>query len=366
MKFFVHPPAWLRAAQLPLQAVVLAYIGAGGLAGAAIVGGVMLSPVGEVVQEAVAPARQFVESVVPMSFPSDPGQPVARVPVGKPQGSTAASPTTAATPVAVDEVPADEVVAESTPTPQSPVIAPQRSVPTAQNTLPPAPVATPEIGLPVQSGPAAVRPAIAQPPLGAVEPVAPAVVARPAAVTEPVRSGARPKVTPDAQAGAASEPPAPRIVSGNANVDVLRVATVASPTTIVVRSAGNGASEPPPTATAVPTVIPPTRAPTQVPTSAPTDQPRNTATPTAKPTQTPVPTSVPTRVPPGTVRATPEPTRATPVREKERAKEKEKEREKEKEKEKRPTPVPTPSRRDHDDRGGHRGDDQNSKHHDGG
>ncbi len=71
MKFLLHVPAWLSAAQLPLQVAVLAYVGAGGLVGAAVVGGVMLTPVGEVVREAVAPAQQFVESVVPMSPATD-------------------------------------------------------------------------------------------------------------------------------------------------------------------------------------------------------------------------------------------------------------------------------------------------------
>jgi len=85
VKFFLHPPAWLSAARLPLQAAILAYVGAGGLAGAAVVGGVMLSPVREAVQEAVAPARLFVESVMPQNmpsiFPTDPRPAVASQPI---------------------------------------------------------------------------------------------------------------------------------------------------------------------------------------------------------------------------------------------------------------------------------------------
>src|SRR6266568_1012267 len=107
VKFFVHVPAWLSAAQLPLQAAVLAYVGAGGLAGAAIVGGVMLSPVGEVVQEAVAPARAFVESVVPMSVPSffttDPRQAAASLPMTKPQAPSVATPPTLSLPISIED-----------------------------------------------------------------------------------------------------------------------------------------------------------------------------------------------------------------------------------------------------------------------
>ncbi|HKB47340.1 MAG TPA: hypothetical protein VKC57_06565, partial [Ktedonobacterales bacterium] len=120
MKFLLHVPAWLSAAQLPLQVVVLAYVGAGGLVGAAVVGGVMLSPARPLVEEAVAPARQFVESVVPMSvpmlFPQDSRQAVASLPPGKPLAPSVAAPTTPSTPVSIEGSTPEDVVAEATPT----------------------------------------------------------------------------------------------------------------------------------------------------------------------------------------------------------------------------------------------------------
>src|SRR5712692_8879126 len=115
----------------------------------------MLSPVGEVVQEAVAPARAFVESVVPMSvtsiLPMDPRQAIAQLPIGRAPIARAAAPTALATPVAVDDVVPQEEVAEATPTPQSRVIAPLRSGPSVQSPLQPSalepgPVDQPEIG----------------------------------------------------------------------------------------------------------------------------------------------------------------------------------------------------------------------------
>src|SRR6266516_737837 len=128
VKFFVHVPAWLSAAQLPLQTAVLAYVGAGGLAGAAVVGGMLLSPVGEVVQEAVAPARAFVESVVPMSVPAilpmDPRQAVAHLPIGKSQAPSVATPMALVTPESVDDVVPQEDVVEATPTPQARLLVP--------------------------------------------------------------------------------------------------------------------------------------------------------------------------------------------------------------------------------------------------
>src|SRR5258708_32826593 len=48
----------------------MTYIGASGLAGVAIVTGVMLTPAGQVVQEAIQPAREFAETIVPAALPS--------------------------------------------------------------------------------------------------------------------------------------------------------------------------------------------------------------------------------------------------------------------------------------------------------
>ena len=63
------PQAFLAAARGPLQIAVLAYVGAGGLAGVAIVGGIMLSPAGGAVQQAIAPAAELVQNVVPVALP---------------------------------------------------------------------------------------------------------------------------------------------------------------------------------------------------------------------------------------------------------------------------------------------------------
>ena len=399
MKFFLHVPAWLSAAQLPLQAVVLAYVGAGGLAGAAIVGGVMLSPVGVVVQEAVAPARAFVESVVPMSvpsfFPTNPRQAAASLPMTKPQAPNVAAPPTLTPPISIEDSTPEDVAIEATPTP-SQMIAPQRSAPAAQSalqpTLAPGQADSPADGAPLQGGPSQIGPIAANPPITAIGGAAPVLPGRAAAaVAEPVLGGSRSDLASDARARATSGPASPRVAIGNANADTLRVATVASPTPIVVRSSSGRASEPPtpaavpttalptsapagaatpiPTATEraeeptpAPTVVLPTQAPTRAPaqaaTKAPTEQPKKTAT--ARPTQTAVPTSVPTKVPARPVKETPAPTRAVPTA----TPVKEKEKEKEKDKEKRATPTPT--RGDQDDHGGQNGDNQSSKGHEGG
>src|SRR5437879_3465789 len=176
VKIFLHVPAWLTAAQLPLQTAVLAYVGAGGLAGAAVVGGVMLSPVGEVVQEAVAPARAFVESVVPMSVPAilpmDPLPAVAHLPIGTARVTSGAAPTAVATPVAVDDVVPQEDLVEATPTPQARLLAPLRSAPPAQpSALDPGPVDQPDIGRP------RLGPSVADRPVAAVERAAPVMPA---------------------------------------------------------------------------------------------------------------------------------------------------------------------------------------------
>src|SRR6266542_785355 len=58
----------LVAAKGPLQAAALTYVGAAGLAGAALVGGVMVSPAREVVQQAMEPVGELVQTIVPMSL----------------------------------------------------------------------------------------------------------------------------------------------------------------------------------------------------------------------------------------------------------------------------------------------------------
>jgi hypothetical protein len=389
VKFFLHVPAWLGAAQLPLQAAVLAYVGAGGLAGAAVVGGVMLSPVGEVVQEAVAPARQFVESVVPMGvpsiFPTDPRRAVAQLPVGKAQAPKVAAPTAVATPMAVDDLVPQEDVAEAAATPQTLVIAPQRSAPAAQLAVQPAP----EAGnvAPLEMGQPPLAPSVADRPVAVIY-TAPVMPGRPAAaVAEAVRTGSRSELGTDAQARATSVSSSPRVAIGNANSDNLRAASVAPPTTIVVRTASGRTSELSPTSTAVPTprpttapaaaaptliptaaseraeeptqaptAVPPTQAPTRVPTQAPTQEAKKTAAPTQEPKKTAVPTGEPTKAPQRPVKATSAPTRAAPAAMPV------------KEKEKRPPPTPArrdQNGRDQNDHGGHNGDSHNGDSHNG-
>jgi hypothetical protein len=364
MKFLPHVPAWLSAAQLPIQATVLAYVGAGGLAGAAVVGGVMLSPAREVVEEAVAPARQFVESVVPMTvpmlFPSGPQNAVASLPPSKTGVSSTAVPTAVATPLVVVE----EELADSTPTAQPDARAPLRSAPAAQPTFQPGPV-DPSL----DAGPPLTAPAIVLPPVAAVERAAPVLPVRPAAVAvEPALQSSHADLAADARARATTAPASPRSAIGNSNSDNLRTATLASTTPIVISSAGSRATDAPPTATAVPTAVPPTQAPTAIPptaipptqaptsapTQAPTQEPKKTSVPTPEPKATAVPTRAPTKVPPRPVKATPEPPRAAPAATAVKEKEKEKVKVKEKEKEKRPTQ--SKGRDQHDQHGNQSGD----------
>ena len=61
MKTFGYSAAKLLAAvQIPLQATLMTYAGAAGLAGVTVVTGVMLTPAREVVQEAIQPVL-FIE-----------------------------------------------------------------------------------------------------------------------------------------------------------------------------------------------------------------------------------------------------------------------------------------------------------------
>src|SRR5689334_8939243 len=64
--------ALLVAARGPFQIAAMAYIGAAGLAGTAVVTGVMLTPARQVVEEAITPAAELVQSLVPqtVAFPA--------------------------------------------------------------------------------------------------------------------------------------------------------------------------------------------------------------------------------------------------------------------------------------------------------
>src|SRR5689334_2247427 len=62
-------PSLLSAVRTPLQFAAMTYVGAAGLAGAAIVTGVMVTPAREQVQQALAPAAELVQSVVPIAMP---------------------------------------------------------------------------------------------------------------------------------------------------------------------------------------------------------------------------------------------------------------------------------------------------------
>src|SRR3979490_1366552 len=59
----------LAAVQIPLQATLITYAGAAGLAGVALVTGVMVTPAREVVQEAIQPVGEFVQSIMPSTGP---------------------------------------------------------------------------------------------------------------------------------------------------------------------------------------------------------------------------------------------------------------------------------------------------------
>ena len=59
----------VAAVRTPLQVAVLTYIGAGGIAGVAAVSVVLLTPAGQVVQQAIEPARELVQNILPADFP---------------------------------------------------------------------------------------------------------------------------------------------------------------------------------------------------------------------------------------------------------------------------------------------------------
>src|SRR5437899_1198970 len=131
------PHAFLAAVRGPLQVAVLAYVGAGGLAGVAIVGGIMLSPAGGAVQQAIAPAAELVQNVVPVSLPPmleivpsprgmfpTPPQPTPNVIVVPPVAdmAEAGDGVTDAPAAAVEPTPTDEPTLHPTVTPRPAVI----------------------------------------------------------------------------------------------------------------------------------------------------------------------------------------------------------------------------------------------------
>ncbi len=65
MSWLLTATRLLTAVKLPMQAAVLTYVGAAGLSGAVVVGGVMVTPAREVVEQAIEPAREFVQTRVP-------------------------------------------------------------------------------------------------------------------------------------------------------------------------------------------------------------------------------------------------------------------------------------------------------------
>jgi hypothetical protein len=74
------PHALLAAARTPLQVAALAYVGAAGLAGTAVVTGVLLTPARDAVQQAMAPAAELVQSIVPGALALPPAFEVRPVP----------------------------------------------------------------------------------------------------------------------------------------------------------------------------------------------------------------------------------------------------------------------------------------------
>src|SRR5712691_6442663 len=104
----------LAAVQIPLQATLITYAGAAGLAGVTLVTGVMLTPAREVVTEAIQPVGEFVQSVMPSTLPSLFETQPPRLPIARP----AAAPTFV---VSVKVAPLDdpveqEATPEATPT----------------------------------------------------------------------------------------------------------------------------------------------------------------------------------------------------------------------------------------------------------
>src|SRR5712691_11255969 len=118
----------LAAVQIPLQATLITYAGAAGLAGVTLVTGVMLTPAREVVQEAIQPVGEYVQNIIPSTLPTIFQAEPPRLPIARP----AAAPTfVVSVKVAPLAEPVEEAATpEATPTPAPVVIStPQRSLP---------------------------------------------------------------------------------------------------------------------------------------------------------------------------------------------------------------------------------------------
>jgi hypothetical protein len=235
----------------------------------------MISPVREVVQEAVAPARLFVDSVMPTMpsiFSAEPRQAIASEPsVEALAPGRMRAPISENTVVAVEDQTVVEVVAETTPAPQARAVAPLRSSPLAQPT-PPSP-----------------EPSVVEPPVAAIERTLPVIRAAPAAAIV-VPSGSRAEVGQQ-PAQATTVPVSTRTAMVVVRRADQRAAEVASPTSIPV---------------AVPAVVVASQAPTDAPTIAPT-QAATLAPPSSGPTSEPKKTAVPART-----NASPAPAHAAP------------------------------------------------------
>jgi len=341
--------ALVAGARTPMQVAVLAYVGAAGLTGVTVVATLMLTPAGHVVQVAIEPARELVQTILPVSL-SAIWEPDPRHEITAGSAATSVAIATqvplvadAAPELGLDTSPASELSEPLRVDPAvfaSPDAPPRRSqnvgAPATDSTLP-----TEAVQPALEVGAEAVRPV-------AVQPAAPASVAPAAlrlAMDGPVAAAAIP--TPAVLAVTV----APRVAVRLASTPVPQVVAVADlPTAVSVRSASVRvradtqttalepavvAIDPPRVPATVATVVaaaPPPHAastevpvstanpvapPTHQPTSEPTQRPAPTATsrptgtsvppsPTQKPTQTSVRTKSPTYTP--VSRATPKPT----------------------------------------------------------
>ena len=136
------------AVQTPLKAALMTYVGVAGLAGVAVVVGIMVSPAREAVQEAIQPV---LETLPQINIPS---------PLVMPPITSSAAPTVAG-PSAIQLRRSDPLE----PSPQAPPSVEDVAPSAAAQTLAPAPVDNPSTAL------------VVPPPSGPVEPVAPAPVA---------------------------------------------------------------------------------------------------------------------------------------------------------------------------------------------
>jgi hypothetical protein len=269
------------AVRTPLQVALITYAAAAGLAGVTVVIGIMVTPARDMVQEAIQPARELVESrpaALQSAFePDEPRPPI----LPRPAGSTP-------TPSLMVEVqvagpPVDEPLAAATNGETSPTDDADAGLVNAQSTIRPLPIV--------------VLPPVAPPVLNA-QPVVASQLEPPQAL----------EIAPVPGGPSNSAPNAPLIVASTS-------------TPVPARSQVSRPANQAPPATPLPTDVPPTAAPTSVPlaTEQPTQPPtatskatktatpeptqdksKKTAAPTSKVSKTAVPTS-----PPASVKAAP-------------------------------------------------------------